>query len=374
MKKRVFSVLTACLISVSLGVSSFAHSGRTDASGGHRDNKNKSGLGGYHYHCGGYPAHLHTSGVCPYRGGSSGGYLAPKTVYATGITAQNVPTQINIGDTITLSASVYPSNAEDKTIFWESSDTGVLDVSSSGVLSAVGIGTATVTAKTSRGTSKNFIITVCEVVASEISIANNNSRILIGDSQILECRFTPENTTDKSVIWTSSDESAVSVSPGGEITANKIGTATITAIHRELTCSIDIEVMPIDAQSIEIILPDNARINNDGHYEIKKDSKMNLSAEIKPDNTTYKNIEWQVSDESIAFIDENGILTAKSTGVVSVAAIAESGVADEIEIEVYSETAAATAGIAGLLVVGGGAATLYYRRKKKKETQNTEIW
>ena len=43
-----------------------AHSGRTDSSGGHRDNKNKSGLGSYHYHCGGYPAHLHTNG-CPYK-------------------------------------------------------------------------------------------------------------------------------------------------------------------------------------------------------------------------------------------------------------------------------------------------------------------
>lgn len=48
-----------------------AHSGRTDANGGHRDNKNKSGLGSYHYHCGGYPAHLHSNGVCPYAGGSS---------------------------------------------------------------------------------------------------------------------------------------------------------------------------------------------------------------------------------------------------------------------------------------------------------------
>lgn len=43
-----------------------AHSGRTDSSGGHKDNKNKSGLGSYHYHCGGYPAHLHTGGVCSY--------------------------------------------------------------------------------------------------------------------------------------------------------------------------------------------------------------------------------------------------------------------------------------------------------------------
>ena len=43
-----------------------AHPGRTDSSGGHKDNKNKSGLGYYHYHCSGNPAHLHNNGVCPY--------------------------------------------------------------------------------------------------------------------------------------------------------------------------------------------------------------------------------------------------------------------------------------------------------------------
>lgn len=50
-----------------------AHSGRTDSNGGHRDNKNKSGLGSYHYHCGGHPAHLHTNGLCPYSSNSSQG-------------------------------------------------------------------------------------------------------------------------------------------------------------------------------------------------------------------------------------------------------------------------------------------------------------
>lgn len=43
----------------------YAHSGGTDASGGHHDYANKSGLGAYHYHHG-YPAHLHPNGVCPY--------------------------------------------------------------------------------------------------------------------------------------------------------------------------------------------------------------------------------------------------------------------------------------------------------------------
>lgn len=65
-KGKILSILMVALCIISIGLNTYAHSGRTDASGGHKDNKNKSGLGSYHYHCGGHPAHLHTNGVCPY--------------------------------------------------------------------------------------------------------------------------------------------------------------------------------------------------------------------------------------------------------------------------------------------------------------------
>lgn len=59
--------IAVCIIIMMLCTSaSFAHSGRTDSSGGHKDNKNKSGLGSYHYHHG-QSAHLHPNGVCEYR-------------------------------------------------------------------------------------------------------------------------------------------------------------------------------------------------------------------------------------------------------------------------------------------------------------------
>ena len=371
MRKRVFSILTICFMIMSMSLSAFAHGGRTDSSGGHKDNKNKSGLGSYHYHCGGYPAHLHTNGVCPYTGGgSSSSYSStPKTVYATSITAKNVPSKIDAGETATLEASVYPSNAEDKSITWESSDSSILTVSSTGTLTAVGVGTATITAKTSRGTSKKFTITVNEVMAESISLANNNTEIVLEDTKTLKCEFTPENTTDKAVEWTSSDETIISVSSDGEITANKLGTATITATHKEFTDSIDIEVKPIDAKSIEIVLPDDVETNDTGEPKLKKGSQMQLKTEIEPENTTYKEIEWSVSEEGIASIDENGVLTANATGIVIVTAEAKSGVTETIEIEVYSNAGDTAAGIIGLVVIGGGGATWYYRRKKKKEAE-----
>lgn len=78
LQKQV-SLLLSCLVistaapvipGTNVLITAEAHSGRTDSQGGHRDNKNRSGLGSYHYHCGGYPAHLHTNGVCPYKSGT----------------------------------------------------------------------------------------------------------------------------------------------------------------------------------------------------------------------------------------------------------------------------------------------------------------
>lgn len=71
--KCIFCAIIGIIIAVltSWATLTFAHSGRTDSNGGHRDNNNVSGLGYYHYHCGGYPAHLHSNGYCPYE---SGGY------------------------------------------------------------------------------------------------------------------------------------------------------------------------------------------------------------------------------------------------------------------------------------------------------------
>lgn len=72
MKKKAARVISILMILIlSCTTFGFAHSGRTDSNGGHHDNKNVSGLGPYHYHCGGHPAHLHPNGVCPYAGSSS---------------------------------------------------------------------------------------------------------------------------------------------------------------------------------------------------------------------------------------------------------------------------------------------------------------
>ena len=62
-KKVLLIVALLLVICTTFIFNVLAHKGRTDSSGGHWDNS----TGTYHYHCGGYPAHSHTNGVCPYK-------------------------------------------------------------------------------------------------------------------------------------------------------------------------------------------------------------------------------------------------------------------------------------------------------------------
>lgn len=95
-KKIVILSLVFCLLLTSV----FAHSGRTDSNGGHRDNKNISGLGSYHYHCGGYPAHLHTNGVCP--------YSTPKQTYTPSINSDSYASQTTPSNKMIVSKPSFP--------------------------------------------------------------------------------------------------------------------------------------------------------------------------------------------------------------------------------------------------------------------------
>lgn len=91
-----------------------AHSGRTDANGGHHDYKNKSGLGSYHYHHG-YPAHLHPNGVCPYSGGSagssSGGSGATGSASTSASSSQNAEAALDYS--LVFDASYYAEHNSD---------------------------------------------------------------------------------------------------------------------------------------------------------------------------------------------------------------------------------------------------------------------
>ena len=207
MKKYIEKIVSALIIILSIlsiQISVYSHSGRTDANGGHKDNQNKSGLGSYHYHCGGHPAHLHPNGVCPYSSSSksstssSGSGSAssssssttsgsssssssssktstsvPSTIAVTEIQIEEKIEDMEIGENEKLTATITPSNATDKNVTWKSSDESIATVDSTGEVTAKKSGVVTITATTSNGKSSTITINVKEPVKLESSYTTN---------------------------------------------------------------------------------------------------------------------------------------------------------------------------------------------------------
>lgn len=98
--KNFFAIILTIILIASSFTLSLAHSGRTDSAGGHKDNKNASGLGSYHYHHG-YSAHLHTGGVCPYSSNSNTTSTnttiqsSSKIILPSGVAKPNFPVMVN---------------------------------------------------------------------------------------------------------------------------------------------------------------------------------------------------------------------------------------------------------------------------------------
>lgn len=190
-KRKIRTILLVALSIISIGINTYAHSGRTDANGGHRDNKNKSGLGSYHYHCRGNPAHLHTNGVCPYSSSSSSSKSStssssssskstststntstkaktepkstvPATINVTGIQINENVEILKIGETKTLTAVITPDNATNKEITWKSSDDSIATISTTGEINPKKLGVVYITASSSNGKTDSIKIEIKE--------------------------------------------------------------------------------------------------------------------------------------------------------------------------------------------------------------------
>ena len=198
LKKIISSILLASFITTPISVN--AHSGKTDSSGGHKDNKNVSGLGPYHYHCGGHPAHLHTNGVCPYSSSSSSNKSSsssnkksqtksttttktqtttvPANVAVTGIQINENIKSLKVGENKLLTATITPSNATDKNITWKSSNESIATISSSGEVVAKKAGTVDITATSSNGKTSTVKINVKDVQKSEnVSVIKTSTSV-----------------------------------------------------------------------------------------------------------------------------------------------------------------------------------------------------
>lgn len=225
-----------------------------------------------------------------------------------GISLDITAVTLKVGENKTLKATVTPENATNPIITWESSDPTVAIVSE-GIVTAVGVGEANIRAMAGDFTA-NCEVTVEPTLAENVALNIETSILKIGQSLQLIATVTPDNTTNKSIDWSSSNPEVVTVTTDGIVIALTQGSATITAQCGEVSATCEIAVEAIDSEEL---------LMNYSSISLQIGSTQQLTATIYPENTTDQTITWESSNADIATV-QNGLVTAISEGTATITA------------------------------------------------------
>ena len=168
--------------------------------------------------------------------------LTRKAVPATGVTLSETALSLRPTEKATLAATVAPENTTD-TLVWTSSNDAVATVKD-GVITAKSEGTATITAACGSAKAECVVTVLSPIPATGVTLDKTALKLYEGDAAKLTAMVKPEDTTDKTIVWTSSDKTIATVS------GVRAGTATITAACGEAkaTCAVTVKAPVAPAQ------------------------------------------------------------------------------------------------------------------------------
>lgn len=227
-------------------------------------------------------------------------------------------TYVAVGGTQQLTVLFTPSTDINDKLIWRSSDDSVVTVSDEGVITGIKVGSAMISCYAEDMGPDHLItcmvyVTDALVVANDLQVLPESSTMEVGQTLQMDAVFDPANTTDQSIRWSSSDESIITITEDGFVTAVAVGQATITAIYYNTPdgtpwvkyAKIVVEPATVLATGFEVT-PDSANI--------KVNETFRITPVFTPENTTDKTVEYQSTDESVATVDENGVVRGVGAG------------------------------------------------------------
>ncbi len=245
------------------------------------------------------------------------------TIKVTGITLDTTAKTMGVGETYNLKPTITPSNATDKSVEWFSGNPAVASVDTTGKVTAKAIGVAVITATTHDGEYKatcTITVSNSKVSVTGIELTTTSRNMYAGDQYILQTIIKPDNATDKSVTWTSSNPAIATVDENGIVLALKAGTTTITATTNDggfkANCIITVTGEVVNVTGITLSPTTKTMYAGE--------SSM-LMPTVTPDNATNRSVTWTSSDPTIASVDENGMVKAIKKGTATITAKTDDG-------------------------------------------------
>ena len=261
-------------------------------------------------------------------------------VRVTGVSLSQTELTLKKDAKATLVATVVPSDATNKNVLWYSDNAGIVTVEN-GVVTAVAEGQTTVRVFTEEG---NFT-TECKVTVGNngggnsvavtgVKLSQNKLTLKKDDSFTLVATLEPSTASNKTVMWTTSNDAVVSVSDNGVIQAKAVGVAVITVTTQEgaftATCEVTVTEEDVVLTGLRLS-PSETRLKVGG--------EATLSVTYEPAGATQREVTWSTSDAAIVTVDEHGKVKAIAAGEATITVASKTNASIQATCKVIVEPA-----------------------------------
>ena len=254
--------------------------------------------------------------------------VKPRLVQAISLNATQK--QLIIGDSFTLTATLSPENTTNRNVIWKLVSGDAISLSNTGVIQAKKVGEALVRAEAADGSG---ITAECKVVVKPrlvqaIALNATQKEVIVGDSFTLTATLSPENATNRNVIWKLVSGDAISLSNTGVIQAKKVGEALVRAEAADgsgITAECKVVVKPRLVQTISL---------NSTKKDLLVGESFALTATVMPENATNRNVIWKLVSGDAISLSNTGVIQAKKVGEALVRAEAADGSSISAECKV----------------------------------------
>ncbi len=213
---------------------------------------------------------------------------------------------LGVGETKQLIATVFPEDAPNKNVTWESSYPTFVSVDNMGNITGHNPGIATITVTTEEGKKTASCKVMVNRLVTDVTLSETTLALNVGDIYALIATVLPENATNKAVTWSSSAIDIVSVN-NGTLTAHAAGEAIITVTTedggKQATCKVTVT----DPSRVSSITLDTHEVT------LEEGQTYQLNATVFPETATNKNISWHSQNINFVHIS-NGLITAQAAG------------------------------------------------------------
>ena len=178
--------------------------------------------------------------------------VTSKLVPVTGVTLSPATLELKVKGKSTLQPAISPDNATFKVLIWSSSNSAAVTVDQNGGLTAVALGTATITGTTIDGSNKTVtcVVNVTPTLVNSVTLDNSTLALKVANKVTLKATVSPSDATNKTLKWASSNDAVATVDQNGEVTAISEGNADITATTTDgsnitATCKVTVETFEL---------------------------------------------------------------------------------------------------------------------------------